>query len=241
MELVKTNSPVALYYQLKEILSQRILSNEWSLGERLPTEFELCEQYGVSRITVRQALAELEREGLIVRKQGLGTFVSIPRIEQNLTSFYSFSEEFKKRGLKPKTEVVDFSTVVASPKIQGIFDLGDQQRVYAFTRLRLASEIPIAIESTYLPVNLFPDLTREELVKFPLYEVMNTRFGVIANSAKESFGVVSLREKEANIFDLKVGSPAFDLERLAYSGAQCVEYTHGVVRGDKFRFHVKLD
>ncbi|HHY14492.1 MAG TPA: GntR family transcriptional regulator [Firmicutes bacterium] len=241
MELVKSSSAVALYYQLKEILSKKILENVWPHGERLPTEHELCEQYGVSRITVRRALAELEREGLIVRKQGLGTFVSIPKIEQNLASFYSFSEEFQKRGFTPRNEVTEFSIQPADATLQKTFHLAEKQEVYSFTRLRFASDIPIAIESTYLPVYLFPGLEREELIESPLYQIMNQRFGVIANSAKESFGAIALGEKEAKIFQLEMGDPAFDLERLAYWGAQCVEYTRGVVRGDKFRFQVKLD
>ena len=241
MELVKTNSPIALYYQLKEILSQRILRNDWGVGERLPTEFELCEEYGVSRITVRQALAGLEKEGLIVRKQGLGTFVSIPQIEQNLASFYSFSAEFRKRGLKPSNQVVEFSVIPADAKMRRVFGLEGSSSVYAFKRLRLANEIPIVIEWTYLPADLFSGLTREELAESSLYEIMNARFGVIANSAQENFGAVVLKKDEAEVFGLEVGAPALDLERTAYSGARCVEYTRGLIRGDKFRFHVKLD
>ncbi len=240
MEL-QSNSPVALYYQLKEILGQKILNNEWDLGDRLPTEFELCEQYGVSRITVRQALAELERQGLIVRKQGLGTFVAIPKIEQNLTSFYSFSEEFRKRGFKPKNKVVDFQVQRPTEQIKSVFGLTSGQEVYHFTRLRMASDIPVAIESSWLPTSVFPELTKGELEQCSLYEIMKTRFGVIADSASESFGASALGKKEALVFGLTEGSPALDLERLAYRGAQCVEYTRGIIRGDKFRFQVKLD
>ncbi len=241
MELEKNGSAVALYFQLKEILNKKILDNTWLHGEKLPTEQELCEQYEVSRITVRRALAELEREGLIVRKQGLGTFVSMPKIEQNLASFYSFSEEFKKRGFKPRNEVTEFTVEVADAKIRKIFGLGEKQEVYAFTRLRFASDIPIAIESTYLPVHFFRGLKKEALERLPLYQIMNEEFGVIANTAQESFGAIALGREEAAIFGLKVGAPALDLERLAYRGSECVEYTRGVVRGDKFRFRVKLD
>lgn len=241
MELEKNGSAVTLYFQLKEILNKKILDNVWLHGEKLPTELELCEQYGVSRITVRRALTELEREGLIVRKQGLGTFVSMPRIEQNLASFYSFSEEFKKRGYKPRNKVTKFSVEPADAMIQKIFGIGEKQQVYAFTRLRLASDIPVAIESTYLPLHLFPGLKKSALEELPLYQIMNERFGVIASTAQESFGAISLGKTEAAIFGLNKGDPALDLERLAYRGSECVEYTRGIVRGDKFRFHVRLD
>src|SRR5665647_3212360 len=92
--------PTTLYFQLKEQLMSRIAMKEWNPGDKIPNEHALCHEYGVSRITVRQALTDLEREGYIIRKQGKGTFVTFPRIEQNLTSFYSFSDEFKKRGFK---------------------------------------------------------------------------------------------------------------------------------------------
>ena len=241
MELVNMNSPVALYHQLKEILAQKIISNEWSVGDRLPTEFELCEQYGVSRITVRQALTELERDGLISRKQGVGTFVSIPKIEQSLTSFYSMSEEFRKRGLKPRTEVVEFRIESAERTVRKALAIEEGQTVYHIKRLRFADDLLMAIEYTYLPEVLFPNLTKAELDSNALYDVMRNRFGVVTSSARESFGAIAISKDDAKYFGLAEGYPALDLERFAYSGSDCVEYTRGVMRGDKFRFYVKLD
>ena len=113
MVLVKENSPVALYYQLKSILAQKIMNNEWQVGDRLPSEFELCKEYGVSRITVRQALAELEKDGLVKRRQGVGTLVTLPKIEQSsLPVFTAFPEEFRKRGLNPRNEVEKLEIIV---------------------------------------------------------------------------------------------------------------------------------
>lgn len=86
-------SPMSLYYQLKTILAEKIHSGQWKVNDRIPTERELCDAYGVSRATVRLALGELENEGLLYRKQGKGTFVAAPKIEQLLSGFYSFSEE----------------------------------------------------------------------------------------------------------------------------------------------------
>lgn len=241
MNILNENSPVALYYQLKEILTQKIVQNELVVGERLPTEFELCEQYGVSRITVRQALNELEQDGLIYRKQGVGTFVATPRIEQSLTSFYSMSEEFRKRGLTPRTEVVEFSKELPPKKIAKALELGEGQPVYYIKRLRFADDTLMAIEYTYLPLVTFAGLTKEELDTTPLYDIMRNRFGVVTSSAKESFGAVAINKEDAAHFGLPEGYPALDLERFAYSGSTCVEYTTGVMRGDKFRFYVKLD
>jgi len=234
------NSPVALYYQLKTILADKIMNKEWQVGDRLPSEFELCKQYGVSRITVRQALAELEREGLVKRRQGVGTFVTVPKIEQQLTSFYTFSEEFRKRGLHPRNEVEKLEIRVPTSKIAEALQLHGDERVYYLKRLRYADDVLMAIESTYLPVRLFPNLTKEELVTTPLYDVMRSKYGVVVDSARETFGAVAVSRREAELFQLPAGHPAIDLERFAYAGDQCVEYTVGVVRGDRFRFEVKL-
>jgi GntR family transcriptional regulator len=240
MELIRENSPVALYHQLKAILTQKITSGQWPVGHRLPTESELCNQYGVSRITVRRALAELEREGLIKRRQGVGTFISVPKIEQQLTSFYSLTEEFRKRGLNPRSAVEKLVIVVPSPTISRALELPEKEKVYYLKRLRFADEVLMAIEETYLPAKLFPGLTKEMLDTTALYDVMRNTYGIVAASAKETFGAVAVNEQEAVLFGLPPGHPALDLERYTYAGDQCVEYTRGVVRGDKFRFEVRL-
>ncbi|MGI6148918.1 MAG: GntR family transcriptional regulator [Firmicutes bacterium] len=241
MVLVKENSPVALYYQLKSILAQKIMNNEWQVGDRLPSEFELCKEYGVSRITVRQALAELEKDGLVKRRQGVGTFVTLPKIEQQLTSFYSFSEEFRKRGLNPRNEVEKLEIIVPTAKIAKALDIQQDEEIYYLKRLRYADETLMAIEATYLPVRLFPGLSKAELDTTPLYDVMRNKYGVVVDSAKETFGAVAINRREAELFQLPPGHPALDLERFTYAGDQCVEYTVGVVRGDRFRFEVKLN
>ncbi len=233
--------PTTLYFQLKELLMSRITMKEWNPGDKIPNELSLCHEYGVSRITVRQALTELEREGYIIRKQGKGTFVSFPRIEQNLTSFYSFSDEFKKRGFKPSNKILEFHLVIPVSEIAarlGIENTGKQ--VYYIKRLRYADETLVAIESTYLPADLFNDLNLEELESKSLYEIMRQKYDVNPNSAEESIGATSIGDREAIFFGAKKGTAALDIERFAFSGSRCVEYTSGIVRGDVFRFHVKL-
>jgi len=118
--------------------------------------------------------------------------------------------------------------------------LPEDEKVYYLKRLRFADETLMAIEATYLPVTLFPDLSKEELDTTPLYDVMRNKYGVVADSARETFGAVAINRHEAELFQLPPGHPALDLERFTYAGEQCVEYTVGVVRGDRFRFEVRL-
>lgn len=241
MGTLDDKSPLSLYFQLKEILIEMIHKKELKFGEKIPTELELCAQFGVSRITVRQALAELEKEGYLIRKQGKGTFVSFPEIEQNLTSFYSFSEEFKKMGFQPSVEVLEFNLIIATPKISEILKLDESKlKVYYFKRLRYADKILIAIESTYIPQHLFPNLQESHIKEKPLYNVMREDYGIVPNSAEESIGATMISEKESFYFGFKKGTPAMSIERLTYRNSECVEYTYGIIRGDKFKFKVKL-
>ena len=240
MSLIRRNSPIPLYYQLKDILTDKIVKGEWSVGDRIPPEAELCKQYEVSRITVRQALEELRREGLIVRKQGKGTFVSIPKIEQNLMGFYSFSNEFRKRGLKAHSCVLQFSILEKQYEACRALGVPLDSKVYYFRRLRYADDTLMAIESTYLPWDAFAGLTREALQDKALYDIMRSDYGIIPNFAEESFGATLLEQEEAEFFGLRVGHASIDIWRKTFSGSDCIEYTIGIVRGDIFRFHVDL-
>ncbi len=241
MSQLNDKLPTALYYQLKERLMSRITMKEWNPNDKIPNELALCHEYNVSRITVRQALTELEREGYVIRKQGKGTFVSFPRIEQNLTSFYSFSDEFKKRGFKPSNKILEFHLTIPVSEIAGKLGIENAgKQVFCIKRLRYADETLVAIESTYLPADLFNDLTMEDLENNSLYEIMRQKYDVNPNSAEESIGATSIGDRESVFFGVRKGTAALDIERFAFSGSRCVEYTTGIVRGDIFRFHVKL-
>ena len=232
----------SLYSQLKNILLGKILSGEWSNGDKIPNEYELCRMYNVSRITVRQALAELTKKGYLVRRQGSGTYVSIPKIEQNLTSFYSFTEEFRKKGFSPSSKVLEFHLQISKKEIARKLGLSEENReVYYIKRLRFADNIPVALESTYIPAALFHDLKEEDLETKPLYDIMREQYGVVPSTAEESICAVNLGEKESIYLGVNKGVAVFQVERFAYNLDTCIEYTIGFVRSDIFRFHVKLD
>ena len=176
--MLNEKAPVALYYQLKQILMRKIKSNEWPVNSKIPTERELCELYKVSRITVRQALNELENEGYIYRKQGKGTFVTVPKIEQRLSSFYSFSEEIRKMGYLPGTQVIGLDLIKADNRLAKFLNVADKAAVYRIRRLRLANGEPFAYENSFIPYELCPGLTGEEVSRNGLYNSMG-RYNVV--------------------------------------------------------------
>ena len=231
----------SLYNQVKDSVLGKILNKEWAAGDRIPSEYELCRQHDVSRITVRQALAELVRAGYLLRKQGSGTYVAFPKIEQSLSSFYSFSEEFKRKGFKPYSKILEFHLQIPHDEIVHKLGMEEEHReAYYIKRLRYADDLAVALEFTYLPLKLFPGLTEDNIKAKPLYDIMRDDYGIISMNAEESIGAVNLVEKEAFYLGVKEHSAALQVERFAYSSGNCIEYTYGFVRADILRFHVKL-
>ncbi len=238
---IEKDSPLSLYYQLKQIIIDMIDKGELTENDKLPTEQELCEQYNISRSTVRQALKELENEGYIYKIQGKGTFVSPTRFQQDLLKFYSFTEEMKKAGKTPSSQVLDFKIIIPEDKISRKLNIGKGEKVYEIIRLRLADNEPMMLESTYLPYDLFPDITREKLEINSLYDILINEYDVSFSKAEEMFSPTLLSEKEAKILGYITGGPAILLERITYNQQErIIEYTKSIARGDKFKYHVVL-
>ncbi len=233
--------PVALYYQLKEILIKKIKENEWPVNTRIPTERELCELYKVSRITVRQALDELEKEGYLYRKQGRGTFVTIPKLEQRLGSFYSFSEEIRKMGAVPEADILNFSISEGSDKLSEILTISQGEKVYGINRLRIADKEPFALEVSYIPVAVAPELSREGIEKDGLYNTLKATYGIVPDEAWESFEAVLVAdENDAAHLNVKRNSAALRIERVTKSKGVVIEYCTGLIRGDRYKYNVVL-
>ena len=237
--LLDEKAPVTLYHQLKEILVGKIKSNEWGIDTKIPTERELCDLYKVSRITVRQALEELEDEGFLYRKQGKGTFVTAPKIEQRLSNFYSFSEEIRNMGFTPSTEMIDFKILTLDEVVAKHFN-ENAMTVYSIKRLRLANHEPFALETSYIPCDLCPGMTAAEIGTNGLYNTMKRKYNLVPDQAIETFEAVIINPNNAAHLRVGKNSPGILLERTTYAGERIVEFCHGIIRGDRYKYQVVL-
>ncbi len=238
---IDKKSRIPLYVQLMNIILAQISSGELKELEQLPSERALCEKYDVSRTTVRQAMIELENEGHIFIQHGKGTFVSRRSYMQKLGKFYSFSEEIKKLGKEQTNKVISFEVKKSSKRIANKLEIGEQEEVLEFKRLRFVDGVPILFETTYLPNKLFPTMMKSDLEDKPLYDVMRNQFQLSIDRAVESFKADGLSSQVASYLQEKVGSPAMQIERIAYSNSQIVEYTVGIAHGEKYTFSIELD
>lgn len=241
MQKISNNNRLPLYYQLYDIIVDKIEGGVYSEDDKLPSERELCEEYDISRATVRRAMVELEKNNYIYKRQGKGVFISSKAFEQDLLSFYSFTEEMKKSGKKPSSKVIDFEKIKADEKIAEKLELAVGTEIYKFTRLRLADEIAMMLETSYLPAARFEGLKAELLDEKAMYDIFSDKYNVRFDKAEETFQATAINEDEEKHLRVKQDSPAILLKRWTYEDNKVIEYTVSVARGDKFKFHVTLD
>lgn len=240
ISMLDEKAPVTLYYQLKEAIIEKIKSNEWPVESRIPTERQLCEIYKVSRITVRQALGELEQEGYLSRKQGRGTFVTAQKIEQRLSKFYSFSEEISNMGYVPGTEILTFITIEADEDIARNLDIERNSMVYKIKRIRLANNEPFAVETSYIPFIMFNDLKEDEIAYYGLYNTLKKKYNIHPDEAVETFEAVLISSEDAHSLQISKNSPGILLERFTHASGRTMEYCRSIIRGDRYKYKVVL-
>lgn len=240
--LLDEKSPVPLYHQLSQILREKIEREEWKEGERIPTELELCEELGLSRGTVAQALRELEDEGLIYRKQGRGSFVAEKKLSLDLSRFYSFAQDMKARGQRFYSKIIRMEKEVPSKSIQERLG-SEQSEVFTIERLRFADEMPVILEKIYLP-SQFEKIAsqKEELEEGVIYDIFLKEMGVRVQKAREEFEVIRMNSYEAELFKVEVGFPALLVRRVTWGeNGEPFEYRKSIIRADQCRYSIELE
>lgn len=241
MAVLDKESPVPLYYQIQQILEERIDGGEWQPGMQVPSERELCEQFRVSRITVRQALSALANQGRLNRQQGVGTFVASPRIKQRLNRLTGFTQEMSARGQRPGARVLQLEVIPAPPAVARALERVAGDPTVLVKRLRLTDEEAVAIESAHLPAVLCPGLEQEDLENNSLYDLLGGKFDIIPAQAEQQIEALACPAAEARLLGVRKGAPMLHMFRVTYSSeGRPIEYTESFYRGDRYIFHVEL-
>jgi GntR family transcriptional regulator len=239
---INFDSHIPYYIQLMDILREKVHTSEWLPGNQIPGEQDLCEHYQISRTVVRQALRELEYEGVITRHKGKGTFISLPKISeglvQKLTGFY---QDMLERGLRPGSKVLHQDVIPASEKVAQFLGIKPGDSVIDIQRLRFVNDEPIQLVTTYIPVDICPGLATVDLSDRSLYEFLEKECGIIIARGHRIIEAVQANEYEAGILGIERGSLLLMLDSISYGeDGQAIEYYHALHRGDRSRFEVEL-
>ena len=228
-----------LYLQLVDQLEMEI-RNSMLANDKLSSERELTKMYGVSRITVRLALQELEKRGLVYKKHGKGTYVSeITDSAVDLSAAYSFTDQMKKLGKVPQTKILSFRLIEAPESIAQQMQIKPGDLIFEIERLRIANGIAMMIERSYVPHALFEGLTEEMLSVRSLYELFQVEFSQTIRLADEEFYASIALDNEAELLGISSGSPVLHLLRKTYNTKNIViEYTFSIARADQVRYKI---
>jgi GntR family transcriptional regulator len=242
MKPLQHDSVIPLYHQLMERLKDSIVKGHWTPGDKILSENQLMDQFGVSRNTSKKAIDELVQEGILYRIQGKGTFVAKPKLQQSLMGFYSFSKVLKEKGLNPKDIILKIEEVKLTAKIQEALKLEENETVIEMKRLRCANNEPYILESSFIPKKLIKDTEQLKKVgEISLYDLFAQQFNIVVTKAKEAFEPVLIRAEESEYLQTEEGRPALLLERTAYEvNGLPVEFCISIVRGDRCRFYTEL-
>ncbi|MEQ8672741.1 MAG: GntR family transcriptional regulator [Aggregatilineales bacterium] len=239
---IDRTSYIPLYVQIAEHLREYLDSKDAHPGDQLPGESEFCRIFDVSRTVIRQALDELERDGLIIKKKGKGTFVAEPKLEetwfQKLTGFH---QHYASRGYKLHSTVLQQDMISATLKIAQRLNVREDDEIVVIKRLRFVNDEPIAIATTYTPFKLFPKLLDADLSNQSMYGFLRSEYDIEIARGIRAFEAVLANKVEAEMLNVEEGAAMLLLDSVSYLvDGTPFEYYKALHRGDRSRFELEV-
>lgn len=235
------SSVLPLYYQIREHLLGQIRSGALKSGDAVPSEQELANSLGVSRMTARQALKSLCDMGMAYSEQGKGTFVSANKLEKNFRQVLSFSEEMAMRGLKASSKVLTAEVCPAKHDVASSLQLHSGEKVFRLRRIRMADSRPMGLECSYIPHRLCPDLLERFEASQSLYRLLAQRYRIEIALAEEVVEAALAKPEDARLLGISKGSPVFIFTRISYlQSGRPAEYVKSTYRGDRYKITNRL-
>lgn len=233
-----------VYRQLQDLIRGYVASGAWKPGQMIPTEKAFVQQFGVARMTVRQALDGLMRDGLLVRIRGRGTFVTQPRIERELTRMHSFSEDMRGRGMTPFTRLLARQVIPAPDEVSAALRLGQREAVIYLQRLRFADELPMALETSYLNYESCQGILDTDLESGSLYQFLEEQAHIRLSHATQELQAALPDKGEAELLQVSRRQPMLVIRQTTYVRGPAEEhpaiYGRTIYRADRYRFRLEV-
>ena len=230
-----------LYHRLELVLREQIRSGEVGLGALLPTEAQLAESYGISRITVRQALASLERNELVQRVRGKGTFVKHAGPEARSLELTGSIEELITVGARTRARVLEFRAGRPPRDVADALALDPRAAALLIRRVRFTASEPLAYVVAWVPADLGKHLTRDRLETTPVLKLLQGRAGLVLGEARQAIRASLADAVCAELLGVPVGAPLLTIERTVFTReGRPVEHVRGYYRGDRYTYMAKL-
>ena len=243
LKRINKDLPVPYYYQIVQALRESIADlKEPDINEKiaLPSEPELSDFFSVNRGTIRHALQVLEREGLIYREKGKGTFVRRRRVEMDLSYLCSTTEDMKSRVWEPDTEVISVDKVIPRKHIRASLNLHENDKVWEIFRSRSANGEPISLQRAFFPVVLMPDLDEKNLSS-SFYNIWKNSYNILPHEGEQTIRTRPATEEEVSLLMIDEHDPIFEITRTTFDiNGTPFEYLISIWRGDRYDFFVRL-
>lgn len=242
---IDKNSPIAFYIQLRDILKNCIEQEHYKPEERIPSENELAATYQISRMTVRQAVQALVREGYLYVRRGEGTFVERTNSTQMHIKFDGFSHDMSKLGYRPSSEVLNVSRIRFSKKYEAVYSrllLSTKAPALLIERIRYLDKDPFAVETAFLAWQLGEELLNREFgADFSIYRYLEKERGLQLHRAEHVIQLQQAKVHDAKLLKIRQGESVLCISGTTYSHRNMpVEYLAGIYRGDKYRLKVGI-
>ena len=241
-EPIDKSSFTPMYFQIQTQLLKMIKSGHLKAGDSLPSEEELSRIYGVSRMTSRQALQVLKSQGFVTRHKGQGTFVSQPRVEKDIAHLSGFTSEMRALGMRTSSRVLEAGTVPAVAEVASQLQIEINSPVFRLRRLRLADNLPVAIEEAWLPTMRYPGIEKLDFSRLSLYQTLRDRYEIQVGCANEILEARSASKCESELLQVQPRASLLVISRTLRSmDGSPLEAAHSIYRGDRYRAVIQIN
>lgn len=238
--MLNRNIAEPLYVQVHNILLDRINTDTYPMNTKIPSESELCAEFGISRMTVRSVITELVRDGKLYRIQGKGTFVSEPKIVANSTSYIGIREQLEQQGYEVKTVLLGVENAKPSASDAKILGLNSEDKVYIIRRLRYIKNEPLSLHTSLIPAKYCVGLEKQDFCNEQLCVILSQSYGFIRKTVNETLESVEANSEESISLNVRKGFPLLLLcDKIYDSENRLYEYSKVVFRGDKIQISLE--